>query len=227
MLFNSIDYVGFRSFAIKRSYERFYKDHLSFLCPSGIPPRFISFKSKTFSGEMLRFIYVGNLIARKHPFSLIRALSISYKDKNFELTYVGSGREENKIQKFIKRKGLTANVFFTGRLERDEILKFLDASDIFIMISEDETFGLVYLEAMARGCIVVASKDEGMDGIIEDGVNGFLCKAGDEDELSSIIKKIESLTRLEKIRISENALKTAQNFTDEIVARNYIMQLSN
>ena len=46
-----------------------------------------------------------------------------------------------------------------------------------------KTFGLVYLEAMARGCITVASRDEGFDGIIQDGVNGFLCKSGDETEL--------------------------------------------
>ena len=42
------------------------------------------------------------------------------------------------------------------------------------MISQGEAFGLVYLEAMARGCITIASRGEGFDGIIKDGINGFL-----------------------------------------------------
>ena len=70
----------------------------------------------------------------------------------------------------------------TGRKPREEVILMLDRADCFIMISRDEVFGLVYLEAMARGCIVVASRGEGMTGIIEDGVNGFLCAAGDENE---------------------------------------------
>ena len=49
-------------------------------------------------------------------------------------------------------------------------------SDIFILPSRNETFGMVYMEAMASGCITVCSKNDGVDGIIRDGINGFLCE---------------------------------------------------
>ena len=95
------------------------------------------------------------------------------------------------------------------------------------MLSTDETFGLVYLEAMARGCIVIASSDEGMDGIIEHGVNGFLCKAGDSEALADIIYTIKSLSVDQLINISESGLQTAKRMNDEKMAEEYINFFKN
>ena len=95
-------------------------------------------------------------------------------------------------------------------------------SDIFIMISKNETFGLVYLEAMATGCIPIASRDEGFDGIIRDGENGFLCEAGNVEELAKIIDKINLMSSNELQKISQKAIETAKRFTDKEVARRYI-----
>ena len=93
------------------------------------------------------------------------------------------------------------------------------------MISEEETFGLVYLEAMSMGCITIASRNEGMEGIIEDGVNGFLCKAGDENELASIIDSINAMSQDNINRISQNAIATARKLTDSKVAEDYIQSI--
>lgn len=95
------------------------------------------------------------------------------------------------------------------------------------MISKAEIFGLVYLEAMAKGCIVIASRNEGIDGIIKDGVNGFLCKAGNVDELSSIISKIKSMSQDELCAISKSAVETAREMTDYKVAERYINSVIN
>lgn len=94
--------------------------------------------------------------------------------------------------------------------------------DIFVMISKQETFGLVYLEAMAAGCITIASRGEGFDGIIQDGVNGFLCEAGNWHELSRIITHICELSSGDLCKISEAAQKTALELTDEKAAFKYI-----
>ena len=48
-------------------------------------------------------------------------------------------------------------------------------AQIFTLISDNETFGMVYIEAMLQGCLVIASKGGGFDGIIQDGINGFIC----------------------------------------------------
>ena len=75
---------------------------------------------------------------------------------------------------------------------------------------------------MAAGCITIASRGEGFDGIIKDGENGFLCGAGNVEELISIINKIHKMDKAELSRISENAIKTAQQMTDSSVAASYI-----
>lgn len=98
---------------------------------------------------------------------------------------------------------------------------------MFVMMSKNETFGLVYLEAMARGCITIASKREGFDGIIEDGVNGFLCEAGDPVDLASIITRIKGMSSNELWVISQKAMKTATTLTDENVAETYMEHLKD
>ncbi|MBQ4391687.1 MAG: glycosyltransferase [Prevotella sp.] len=85
-----------------------------------------------------------------------------------------------------------------------------------------EAYGLVYLEAMARGCVTIASKREGFDGVIVDGENGFLCKAGDSDELVQIMKRISEMSVEEKKQISEKAIETAKSLTDFKAAKLYI-----
>ena len=68
-------------------------------------------------------------------------------------------------------------------------------------------------------------KNEGFDGIIKDGVNGFLCKAGDSDELAAILTKIKNMTREELMKISEAAIATGRWLTDTNVAKMYAEDL--
>lgn len=75
---------------------------------------------------------------------------------------------------------------------------------------------------MAFGCIPIAARGEGFDGIIIDGENGFLCDAGNVDELSLIIGKIRNLHMDELTRISTNAKETAMRFGDSNVAKQYL-----
>ena len=49
----------------------------------------------------------------------------------------------------------------------------MEESDVFAMVSSPETFGLVYIEAMAKGCVTIGSKGEGIDGVIVNNENGF------------------------------------------------------
>ena len=118
-------------------------------------------------------------------------------------------------------------VIFTGQVPREDIIKYYDEADCFIMISSGEVFGLVYLEAMARGCITIAARNEGMDGIIEHGVNGFLCEAGNAKELTDIIRHINALSAADKQAISEKARKKAAELSDYNVAKTYIDNVAN
>ena len=90
--------------------------------------------------------------------------------------------------------------------------------DIFILPSKNETFGMVYLEAMASGCITVCSKGDGVDGIIKDSINGFLC-----DDVEQVFERIMKFE--DKNWILENSYNTIRNYTDLIVANHYLKNI--
>lgn len=221
LLFSEIDMIGFRSYPIRWTCEKTYGEKPCFMCPSGVPEKYIT-KSRLFDEGVSNFIYVGTFMKRKYASCLVPAISNVYKDEQFTITFVGDGDDKKQIIGKANECRCIDNVHFTGRIPRNEIFSLLDQSDVFIMISKIETFGLVYLEAMARGCIVVASKNEGMDGIIQHGVNGFLCKAGDEVELQHIIEYIKQMTPEQLNNMSVESIKTAKQYTDYNVARDYI-----
>lgn len=223
-LLQGMDFIGFRSKPIKEKFEKnFGEFKKSFICNSGIPEAFFEDFQENKIGKYLKnFIFAGALLERKNPAILIPAILSNYPDKDFSITYIGIGREEKKIKTLTTTYGLKSQIKTLGYVTRTEIKKLMQESDCFIMVSKNEAFGLVYLEAMAMGCITIASRDEGIDGIIEHGINGFLCESGNIDELSKLIGYINNLSIKEKRQISYNAIKTAKKFTDYDVAVSYI-----
>ena len=222
-MLSQIDVMGFRSLQIKREFEGQYAlPDKTFMCYSGIPEDYLldSTTERTFD-TVSSFIFVGTLYRRKHPIALMEGLKRSFGTEPFSLTFVGQGNMENDIRKYARRYLLKEQVTLLGRLPRPDVVRELRKSDVFVMISEKETFGLVYLEAMACGCITVASRHEGFDGIIRDGENGFLCDAGDVDELARVISKIRELPPEDLQRISQAAIATAHGLTDKRVALTY------
>ena len=228
-LLENVDLIGFRNITAKEEYEGLYgAPKHSFIAASGVSMAFIEAGNafeRHFNKDVKNYIFVGALMGRKHPAAIVEALSMSYGSNPFNLTYIGEGREKNQVLKIYSKRRCNGNLNFTGRINRQEIITHLKMSDVFIMISEDEIFGLVYLEAMALGCITIASKHEGIDGIIEDGVNGFLCDAGNATALASVISKINRMTDDELNLMSIRAKSTAHRYTDKLVAENYINSL--
>lgn len=224
---SKVDVWGYRSLPLKREIEGFtgVVPKRQFMCYSGIPAHFLGRTDVCKIEQPInKFIYVGSFIQRKYPEKVLLGIQKSNL-KDFSLDYVGDGANRNLIEMLIESYQLEGKVRLHGFVARESVPSFICKAQCFIMISEEETFGLVYLEAMSMGCITIASRNEGMEGIIEDGVNGFLCKAGDEDELASIINRINSLQADELLRISENAKQTAIRLTDEKVAKAYIKAL--
>jgi glycosyltransferase involved in cell wall biosynthesis len=223
----NINAFGFRSNTLKHTFEKTY-GHVDkyFMCYSGVPKTFFDgIGENTRSFEKVRsFIFVGMLIQRKFPFETLLSLTNS-EFTDFSLTYIGQGAEGKKINAYLPTLAELkpkSSVSLLGRIPREKIKQHLLSSDVFIMVSKNEVFGLVYLEAMATGCIPVAAKNEGFDGIIIDGVNGFLCEAGNVDELTQIINRIKKMPCEELKKISQQAIETANQMTDEKMAKNYL-----
>lgn len=225
LLLDSIDIIGYRSKALKEDVEQKFGVRHSFMAYSGVPESFLETAAKepdrSFK-DIRNFVFVGALIQRKYPAEILPALLSAYGDDVFTMTYIGAGKQDVRIKQFAKEHDLENAVRLTGRIPRENIMEYLKKSDVFVMISKNEVYGLVYLEAMAFGCIPIAARGEGFDGIIIDGENGFLCDAGNVDELSLIIGKIRNLHMDELTRISTNAKETAMRFGDSNVAKQYL-----
>ena len=136
----------------------------------------------------------------------------------FELTVIGDGKERKKLEKIDK------NVIFTGRLPHDEVLAKMRNSDIFVLPSVGETFGMVYLEAMASGCITVCTKGDGIDGIIKDRENGFLTEPNFESVKETLLN-IKNLTKEELNSLYTNSFNTIQHYTSTLCAERYLQQI--
>ena len=223
-LAKKIDVWGFRNPAVQRGFEkRVMRVEKAFMCYSGIPEDFITTANiHHFDSSDIKVLYVGEMIERKYPIEVMTALEKACPEGNYQLTYVGDGSLLETIRRKVNSGEVKGMVDVLGKIPRDSIKEQYDNADVMAMISRREAFGLVYLEAMARGCITIASRDEGFDGIIVDGKNGFLCKAGDSEELASIFQRIGAMSKEEKRAISQNAIETAQSLTDYKAAKRYI-----
>lgn len=98
----------------------------------------------------------------------------------------------------------------------------MSKADVFAMVSTNETLGLVYLEAMSQGCITIGSKGEGIDGIIKDGVNGYLCEPKNIESVKCTLLKALTLRCEERAIIVGNAINTIMNYTEDRVVSNYL-----
>ena len=80
---------------------------------------------------------------------------------------------------------------------------------------------------MANGCITVASRFGGVDGIVEDGENGYLCEQGNAEELTQVLQRIAGLEPSDAERIRQNGLRTVTDYTDDKVAEMYLKNIVN
>ena len=228
--FKFVKKIGFSSEIIKK---QFFELNLK----SNIQNHFINkygldemwFKNtfiKDLDYKKLKLITVCYLHKSKRVDFLIKTLKLY--NQEICLNVVGNGPEKKRLLRLAKKTRFDENVLFIGQVENNEIIRLLDKSDIFVLLSFPETLGLVYLEAMARGKIVIGSEGQGIDGIIINGLNGFLCDPSNKDQFLKLLAYIsdpKNLTNITKIR--KNAIKTALNYGSKNVTNEYINEIKN
>ena len=126
-----------------------------------------------------------------------------------KLLMVGDGPELESAKTLVQQLGIEENVFFLGKSKRIEQITCI--SDLFLLPSEAESFGLVALEAMASGVAVVSSNVGGLPEVNIDGYTGFLKDVGDIDGMTeSALEILKDKDTLAKFK--SNALEHAQKF---------------
>lgn len=126
-----------------------------------------------------------------------------------KLMMVGDGPEKVKAENLCAELGIEDKVIFFGN--SNEIDQILSYSDLFLLPSETESFGLAALEAMAWSVPVISSNSGGLPEVNFDGVSGYLSDVGNIDEMAeNAIKIIENETTLATFKA--NALEVAKQF---------------
>jgi glycosyltransferase involved in cell wall biosynthesis len=164
---------------------------------------------------IINLITVGMFIAEKNHFLLLEVMKqLTQKYRNIKLTIIGSGGLHKKYLKFISDNQLSDFVEIKGFMPHHQLIKEYQNSDIFILPSIVESFGIVCLEAMACGLPVIASNTWGPPSIIENNVDGFIFENNSIDDLVSKIQYL--LDNPEKIEIlGENAIKKAKLYENK------------
>ncbi len=125
-----------------------------------------------------------------------------------KLLLVGDGPERIKVENLCRELGTCDDIRFLGKIEAIE--EVLSVSDLFMMTSEKESFGLAALEAMACEVPVISSNAGGLPELNIDGYSGFLCEVGNIDQMTS--KAVEILDDKNLNTFKRNALNRAKEF---------------
>jgi glycosyltransferase involved in cell wall biosynthesis len=138
-------------------------------------------------------LYAAKLQRRKRPEDLLLAAArLSADGASFHLLMVGSGELESDLRRRAEELNLR-NIHFVGFVNQQRMPAVYAASDVFVLPSEDEPWGLAVNEAMCAGLpIVVAAQVGCADDLVIDGVNGRSYAAGDVEALAAALKPIIS-----------------------------------
>jgi len=133
---------------------------------------------------------VGRLVPRKGQDALIRAMaSLGTRYPDARLLLVGKGEDHGRLQALIAELGVEQRVHLTGFLSPEELEQAYGLARLFAMPCREEAggdtegFGLVFLEAGARGLAVIGGRTAGVVEAVEHGRTGLLVTPGDHDEL--------------------------------------------
>ena len=153
--------------------------------------------------------HISNFREVKRVEDVIKIFYQVNKRKKVQLLMIGDGPDRSKCENLARKLGIHKKIKFLGKLKVIEDL--LAISDIFLLPSQTESFGLVALEAMASNTAIVSSNSGGLPEVNIDGVTGFLSDVGDINKMSNDICCLIANSNLLN-SFKSNALKHAKKF---------------
>lgn len=222
---NKSDYVTSVSEDLKKStYELFNVKKEIHVIPNFIEEKLNGFVSVTckrllFANDDERIItHISNFRKVKRIQDIIKVFDGIQKKIPAKLMMVGDGPEKRDAEKLAEELGISDKIIFFGNSnEVDSILRY---SDLFLLPSETESFGLAALEAMACGVPVISSNSGGLPEVNVEGVTGYLSNIGDIDDMVNNALKV--LTDDDVLsQFKANAIEHSKAFSVEKIVPAY------
>ncbi|MFS0614741.1 N-acetyl-alpha-D-glucosaminyl L-malate synthase BshA [Lederbergia ruris] len=154
-------------------------------------------------------IHVSNFRPVKRVDDVVSAFAKVAQETPAKLLLIGDGPEKSTLCRLTKELDIEDKVLFLGK--QDHLEELYSISDLMLLLSEKESFGLVALEAMACGVPCIGTNTGGIPEVIMDGFNGFVCDIGDLDAIAEkaiLILKNPTLYN----QFSENAIVTPEKY---------------
>lgn len=163
------------------------------------------------------FVSIGSLIYRKGFDLLISAFDrLKLPLDKWELTIIGEGEERVNLERQINQVELSNNIHLLGSKNKDNIVEILSQSDVFVLPSRSETFGVVYVEAMMMGLPVIATVCGGPEDFVQ-ATDGLLVPCDDIDSLSIAINTMyENYHRYDR---KKTAADSRARFAPSVIAK--------
>lgn len=192
----------------------------SLVIPNGIDDDWLdnNFETKKKFSNNLRLLYVGDFTKNKNVPMLVQAYTkLQNMGIDASLTIAGGGGDaHNEVIKILDNK--SDSIKYLGRINRDELKNLYGCSDILIVPSRHETFGMVFIEALSQGCKVIFKEGEAITGLIDDTSIAHGLKK------ISVTEIVQSIIRLSKNEKSSRAkcINAAKEFSLSKLSKKYI-----
>lgn len=167
-----------------------------------------------FANKQIKIVFAGRINNNKNPQTTLKAIDI-LEDKGYTCSFTVVGGVEDESLKTLLQND--KRVRYIAKCPKEELVNYYRESDIFVMPSFHETFGLVYAEAMSQGLPVLYTRGQGFDGQFADGEVGF---AIDPNCPQNIVDKIIAVTENYSC-ISHNCTEQFRKFKWSDIVKQY------
>lgn len=184
--------------------------------PNMVDTEIFNYINKKNENDDYVFVSTGGLIPIKNMDMLVDSFNIAFKDKKKVKLYIfGKGAEQSKLEQMIAEYKLTGQIFLMGLRDRKEIAKRMYESDCFVLVSKRETFGVAYIEALAAGLPVIATKCGGPEEFVHKD-NGILIEIDDAQALTdAMLQMYNESNKFDREKISKEMV---DKFSPETIA---------
>ncbi|MFB5087326.1 N-acetyl-alpha-D-glucosaminyl L-malate synthase BshA [Psychrobacillus sp. PGGUH221] len=164
-------------------------------------------------------IHVSNFRKVKRVQDVVKSFELIRNEIPTKLLLVGDGPEKHPIMEYVKGKSIENDILFLGK--QDNLSELYSISDLMLLLSQKESFGLVLLEAMACQVPCIGTKIGGIPEVISHGENGYLVELGDINKVAEYGLNILQDPLLHK-ELSETSLKIVkERFSSASIVEQY------